>query len=512
MMLANPMLEACLRLVPARVQKATVDPVVGLILELYAPRLIGEPVGEPVRETVGGPRGEPVGAGAKRWLVIRDGHVAVQEEKPPPRALDGPPPPTQGLLRKEAVPSTLIAVDVLTAGFDTAGFDSAGFDSATAPDAPHLVRLVLTRPQGQARVLILERTAEPRTLLCAEADAGLRVLGLLEGSARTGDGRDLRRGRVYEAPRKPRPPNPVATRAVASAQDGNEALAARTQLAGLRARLRAEAKRLKRLRDALEADLARHGDAARHEEDGELLKTALGRVRRGMTVIDVHDWCGAPRTVALDALLDGRGNLELLFKRARRAREAAARARPRLVEVQTRLAALEELRGALGAAAPTSGALDDARAFLARHDTGGSPRRRAATAGPRRPWRAFRLANDVVARVGRGAQDNDALVRSARGNDLWLHARGQQGAHVVVPSGGGDIDPAVLLDAAQLAAHFSSARGEMHVDVQTSRVKHLRKPGPGAPAGMVHVTHETVVPLRVDAQRIKQLLAAEVAA
>jgi len=45
---------------------------------------------------------------------------------------------------------------------------------------------------------------------------------------------------------------------------------------------------------------------------------------------------------------------------------------------------------------------------------------------------------------------------SARGHDLWLHAKGRTGAHVVVPLDKGHTCPAeVLIDAAHLAAHFS---------------------------------------------------------
>ena len=47
----------------------------------------------------------------------------------------------------------------------------------------------------------------------------------------------------------------------------------------------------------------------------------------------------------------------------------------------------------------------------------------------------------------------------------WLHVRGMQGAHVVVPGAGPAPDARTLGDAALLAAHFSSARGEDGVEV-----------------------------------------------
>jgi predicted ribosome quality control (RQC) complex YloA/Tae2 family protein len=259
-------------------------------------------------------------------------------------------------------------------------------------------------------------------------------------------------------------------------------------------------------------DLEKHGDPAAHEERGELLKTVLGRMKRGDAAVDVVDWSGAPRTLALDPALDPAANLARAFAKAKKAREAVARTAPRLEEAKATLAVVEAVATPIAGGAPSPESLERARAFLTAPQTGGSARRRAAKAGKRQPWRSFQCSGGVVVRVGRGAKDNDALVKSARGNDLWLHARNQAGAHVIVPSTGADVDGELALDAAHLAAHFSAARGEARVDVQTARVKNLKKPGAGAPAGFFHVAHESVVHVRVDADRVARLLAAEVPA
>jgi predicted ribosome quality control (RQC) complex YloA/Tae2 family protein len=248
-----------------------------------------------------------------------------------------------------------------------------------------------------------------------------------------------------------------------------------------------------------------------HETEGELLKTVLARIHRGDASVDVVDWEGNPRTLTLDATKDAKANLEDRFKRARRARASAERTTPRLAEAKARLEVIEGARASL-----STSTIEEARALLARPATASSARRTAAKSGTRQAWRSFRCSNDVVVRVGRGARDNDALVKSARGNDVWLHARNHQGAHVIIPASAvratGDVDPELLLDAAHLAAHFSSARGEARVDVQHTHVKNLKKPGAGAPAGLVHVAKESVLHLRVDGTRLQALLAREVAA
>ncbi len=106
--------------------------------------------------------------------------------------------------------------------------------------------------------------------------------------------------------------------------------------------------------------------------------------------------------------------------------------------------------------------------------------------------------------------ENDALtVRIARGNDLWLHARGIPGAHVVVRLEKGRApDQETLLDAAHLAAHFSGARGEPAVEVAWTRAKHVRKVRAGPP-GAVSYSQERSLLLRLEPARLERLLASE---
>jgi predicted ribosome quality control (RQC) complex YloA/Tae2 family protein len=332
-------------------------------------------------------------------------------------------------------------------------------------------------------------------------------------ATKPGDGRDTRRGRLYEPPRRA-PAPPVEAGSSAAGTPTTTAPTTSPALQQARQRLKAEHERLRRLHKKLEGDLARHGDPERLALDGELLKTVMGRLERGADHVVVVDVDGAERTISLDPARDAKGNLQRLFDRARRARAAIAHARPRLDEVGARLGKVATLRDRLGHATVDDEAvvIADVDALLASPDSGPSARRKAALAGRRRPWRSFVVDGGVVVRVGRGAKDNDALVKSARGHDLWLHARDRTGAHVIIPSTGGPIPDATFVDAAHLAAWFSAGRGERHVDIQHTRVKHLKKPGAGAPAGLFLVGHEAVTHLRVDDERTKALLAREVAA
>ena len=129
---------------------------------------------------------------------------------------------------------------------------------------------------------------------------------------------------------------------------------------------------------------------------------------------------------------------------------------------------------------------------------------------PALPYRTFRALGGAAILVGKGAAENDALTRAvARGNDLWLHARGVTGAHVVVRLDRGKApDQETLLDAAHLALHFSDARGAPQADVAYTRAKHVRKPKGAAPGAVVY-SQEKVLLLRVEPARVERLLADE---
>jgi predicted ribosome quality control (RQC) complex YloA/Tae2 family protein len=129
---------------------------------------------------------------------------------------------------------------------------------------------------------------------------------------------------------------------------------------------------------------------------------------------------------------------------------------------------------------------------------------------PLPPYRSFRSLSGASILVGRGADQNDQLtLRVAKGNDLWLHARGITGAHVVVRlDKGKGADQDTLLDAAHLALHFSDARGAPQADVAYTRAKHVKK-AKGAAPGAVTYSQEKVILLRVEPARMERLLGGE---
>lgn len=270
-------------------------------------------------------------------------------------------------------------------------------------------------------------------------------------------------------------------------------------------------RQLRRRLRAIEGDLSRVDEVATLRHHASLLLAHLSAIPKGANEVTVTDWNAdppAPLRIAIDPLRGARGEAEALFRRARKLERGGEIALTRYSETEHEIEKLESLKEALAGA--TEATLDvierEAARLGARPQRVGGPKANV----PRRPYRTFRGTDDRAILVGRSAKDNDALtVKVARPHDHWLHARSVAGSHVVVPLRRGEqCPPALLLDAAHLAAHFSEYRGEPLAEIQHTARRYVRKPRGSAP-GAVVLSEEKVLLLRVEPERLARLLAAE---
>jgi predicted ribosome quality control (RQC) complex YloA/Tae2 family protein len=281
--------------------------------------------------------------------------------------------------------------------------------------------------------------------------------------------------------------------------------------------------RVARRKDAILGDLERMREVQATAAQAQAFVAAAKGAPRGAKQLTITDWTSGEareRTFPLDPAKSAREQLEAVFRRAKRLRESAPLVETRLQATADSLAMLEHLAASLGQAS-TAEAFDaitqDARKAAPRDFAMAlslvAPGRAGKTS-PRRearlPYRTFRGQDGDRILVGRGAADNDALTfHVGKPHDLWLHAKDQGGAHVIVPLAKGKVcPPALLVEAAHLAAHFSDKRDELLVDVQYTPKKFLRKPKGSAP-GFVIVEREKVLVLRKDSQLLARLLAEE---
>lgn len=112
---------------------------------------------------------------------------------------------------------------------------------------------------------------------------------------------------------------------------------------------------------------------------------------------------------------------------------------------------------------------------------------------------------DII--VGRNAKENDIILRTmTRGSDLWLHTRDYPGGYVIIKSKKDKSIPLeVLLDAGNLAVHFSKAKDNGKADLYYTQCKYLRRAKDGK-TGLVLPTQEKNLTITLDEKRIKLLI------
>lgn len=262
-----------------------------------------------------------------------------------------------------------------------------------------------------------------------------------------------------------------------------------------------------RLVENLGADLANADQADQYRRQAEALAANLHLLTQGSSVAEVADpRDGSSLRIPLNAAVPPAANVEAYFRKARKARKGADIIKERLDSAREQASLLTAARDRLGLHKlglhkPTDpldwdGTLDllarlqewgeDHRDLLPEPRTAGRGRTQETGAdGPGLPFRRYLVAKRWEVWVGRNNKENDRLTHeAAHGKDIWLHAQGTTGSHVILRTGGHpeQVPRSVLAQAASLAALHSKARHSSLVPViwtQRRYVRKVRKAPPG---------------------------------
>ena len=232
--------------------------------------------------------------------------------------------------------------------------------------------------------------------------------------------------------------------------------------------------------------------------DGELLLAYGHQALPGQSELAI-DWdgSGSPVHIALDPTRSAVENAKEYFRSYEKAKSAAAGLPPLLAEVGTELAYLDQLSTDLALAEDQPGiaAVESAMA-----EAGYVPRPKK----PRPPVAApLRMASEdgFTILVGRNSWQNEEVTfRHSTGHDIWLHAQGVPGAHVVIRTEGREVPESALRQAAELAATYSAARHDKRVLVDYTLRKEVHRLK-GGRQGQVVYRRQKTIRVRPDAGR-----------
>jgi predicted ribosome quality control (RQC) complex YloA/Tae2 family protein len=249
-----------------------------------------------------------------------------------------------------------------------------------------------------------------------------------------------------------------------------------TAKAPLQAVIRQARSRVLGRRDALTGQLPPAIDLERMRQMGELILAYASTIVRGQSEFRAqYAEEDESLTIPLNPALSPIANAQHYFREYEKGKRATAGIPQLLAEAELELAYLDQLATDL----TLSNAWPEIDEVAAALESAGYPatkplgRPRGTAPGPLRVV----SADGLVILVGRNSRQNNTVTRHRAGpHDLWLHAHGVPGGHVVIKNGGQPVPDGTLRQAAQLAAWYSAAREEAEVQVDYIERRHVRRP------------------------------------
>lgn len=255
-----------------------------------------------------------------------------------------------------------------------------------------------------------------------------------------------------------------------------------------------EISKRKKLVRRLNEDLAGHGDAERWKRFGDLILANLSTAKRDgdkIVVTDYFDENTPEVAIDSDRNLGLTESAEKFFKRYTKARNAAGEIAKRLDTVALEIENLEAERIRIENAIAERD--EDILKPAERSEQQKQKEKKAG--GSFSGARIFTSSEGYEILVGKKAKDNDHLTfKIAKSLDLWLHAADYPGSHVVVRNPNRrELPHTTLLEAAQLAAFYSTARAQPKVAVHYTQKKFVNKPKGAAPGLVSLASFKTIL-------------------
>jgi predicted ribosome quality control (RQC) complex YloA/Tae2 family protein len=223
--------------------------------------------------------------------------------------------------------------------------------------------------------------------------------------------------------------------------------------------------------------------------------TKLNDVQKGMEEIEVEDVEDSQTfKIPLDPSISPVQNALTYFEKAKKARTARTNTADRLRTLDNQLKDLEEMLSQLAKCENRETLKASVDQHMAKLTQMGIVKDKSLPVEATL-FRRFIVEGGFEVWAGKNSQNNDLLtMKYARQNDLWFHARGAGGSHVILRKGTGKGEPGkhAIEQAASVAAYYSHAKGSKIVPVVVAERKYVRKRR-GAPEGEVILEREKML-------------------
>ena len=239
---------------------------------------------------------------------------------------------------------------------------------------------------------------------------------------------------------------------------------------------------------------------------GELLTGHIYALKKGMEkaeVVDYYDENQPTILIDLDIRKTPSENAQWYFSKYQKAKNAKIFVLEQIEKTNEEIQYLDNLIHQMNTASPRD--LQEIREEL--EEGGYVKKRHTKKQGKKKDLKpvldSYTSSDGIEILVGKNNKQNEYLTnRLAAKNQLWFHTKDIPGSHVVIR----DENPPeqTIKEAAVLAAYFSKARQSSQVPVDSTLIRHVKKPA-GSKPGFVTYDNQTTYYVTPDEELILSL-------
>jgi len=234
-------------------------------------------------------------------------------------------------------------------------------------------------------------------------------------------------------------------------------------------------KKVKRLLRNLRGDYREAERYGKYLRYGNLLTSNFNRLSKGMREVTLRDIStGEEITIPLKQKLSPQKNIKRYFKKAKKGEKGVSKITGRIRKAEKELKKISDTVERInGTAEP-----DQLYQYIENRKQEEDDRGEEGSGS----FRKYTIEGKYTVYVGRNARENDRLTHAfASQRDIWFHARGVPGSHVILRGANRSTPPRILKKAASIAAYYSKSRYSELVPVSYTEKRYVRKPRKSAP-------------------------------
>ncbi len=254
--------------------------------------------------------------------------------------------------------------------------------------------------------------------------------------------------------------------------------------------------RLERKIALQEKELSASKDRERLRQLGDILTANIHKIQKGQTQVRVEDFYDENMVeieIPLSPILSPQQNAAKFYKDYSRMKNAEKELTRQLSLASDELQYLRSVLDELSRAA-TEAELEEIRRELQEGGYLKADNAKKRMKAAKLPPMHFVSTDGYDIYVGCNNRQNDELTfRSARKDDLWLHAEKRHGSHVIIACAGATPPDNTITQAAQLAAHYAETAGSQNIPVDVTPVKQVKKVPGGKPGMVIYHSYRTVI-------------------